>query len=106
YASFNAYLEGRWEMSRRQAFNLLAATEVAQDLVQAPAPVALPSLTHAVTLARLETAQRHEFLGALERPLTDYSTRELERRRKEFQRELLARRSRRVVALTERPPQR
>src|SRR2546427_2409057 len=38
YPSFNAYLEGRWEMSRRQAFNLLSATAVVHELVQTSAP--------------------------------------------------------------------
>src|SRR5256885_9259529 len=85
YASFNAYLEGRWEMSRRQAFRILAATAVVHELVPTLAPVPLPTLTQAEELARFEPAERHALLDSLERPLSDYSTRELQRRARAFQ---------------------
>jgi len=116
YPSFNAYLEGRWDMSRRQAFNLLAATAVVDELVQTfaptcelqatPEPVVLPTYTQAIELARLEPAERRDLLNSLERPLSDYSTRELQRRARVFQQELEARRALRVIIEPERPPRR
>jgi site-specific DNA-methyltransferase (adenine-specific) len=103
YPSFNAYLEGRWSWSRRQAFDLLAASAVAVELVQTSAPAALPTRSQAVELARLEPVARHDLLQSLDRPLSQYSTRELRARTRAFQEELQARRALRVV---EPPPER
>src|ERR687883_55362 len=69
YSSFNTYLEGRWSWSRRTAFNLLAAWEVTHELVQTSAPVALPTRSQAVELARLDPPVRHDLLQSLDRPL-------------------------------------
>lgn len=104
YSSFNAYLEGRWAWSRRTAFNLLTAAAVAQDLalVQPLAPP--PTQMQALALAPIEPAERRELLGTLERPLSDYSTRELQHRTRAFQQELQARRP--VFVAQERPPRR
>jgi hypothetical protein len=113
YPSFNAYLEGRWDMSRRQAFNLLAASSAVHELVQTftpacdlqatPEPIALPTFTQAVELARLQPPDRHDLVESLERPLSDYSTRELQRRARAFKQELQARRP--GVGAQERSPQ-
>jgi site-specific DNA-methyltransferase (adenine-specific) len=113
YPSFNAYLDGRWEMGRRHAFKLVAASAVAdgfRQLVPTLAPACnvqpTPTFTQALELARLEPVERRELLNSLERPLAEYSTRELQRRTRAFQQELEARRALRVIAEPERTPRR
>ncbi len=117
YPSFNAYLEGRWEMSRRQAYRILAAKAIADDLcplvttlspvaadLQATNSAAPPTFTQALELARLQPAERRDLIDALERPLAEYSTRDLQRRARAFQQELQARRP--VIVPPEWPPRR